>query len=162
MERGGQIGAVCIMKKEFSTHWVASTLPRKQRKYNYNAPLHIRHKFLSANLSKELRKKYNKRNLPLRKGDEVLVMRGSFKKKKAKVSALSLRRGFAYLEGLQRTKKDGAKINVPFHPSVLQIQALNLEDKMRLSTEPSQKTESAKAVKTEKDNSPKKEKSEKK
>ena len=120
------------MKKEFSTSWISSNQPRKQREYLANAPLHIKHKFLSSNLSKELRKKHGKRNLPLRKGDDVLVMRGSSRKKKAKISEINLRKGFVYLEGIQRTKKDGAKVNVPFHPSSLQIQGLNLDDKKRI------------------------------
>lgn len=115
------------MKQEFSTSWIRSTQPRKQRKYNYNAPLHIRHKFLSANLSKALREKYGKRSLPLRKGDEVLIMRGSFKKKKAKVSMVNIKRTKIALEGIQRSKKDGAKVNVFFHPSVLQIQSITTD-----------------------------------
>ena len=32
---------------------------------------------------------------------------------------------------LQRQKKDGTKVNVPLHPSDLQIQLLNLDDKER-------------------------------
>ncbi len=119
------------MKSHFSPHWNASRQPRKQRKYTHNAPLSTRHKFLSAHLSKELRKKYGKRSFPLRKGDEVLVMRGSFKKKKAKVSIVNLKSSIIFLEGLQRQKKDGTKVNVPFHPSNLQIQSLSLDDKKR-------------------------------
>ena len=122
------------MKKEFSNLWISSKQPRKQRKYLANAPLHIKHKFLSSQLSKSLREKYDKRSLPLRKGDEVLVMRGSFKKKKAKVSSLDLKRTRATLENIQRSKRDGSKINVYFHSSVLQIQNLNLDDKKRLET----------------------------
>ncbi|MDP1695357.1 MAG: 50S ribosomal protein L24 [archaeon] len=121
------------MKSEFSTSWLASVQPRKQHKYTHNAPLHIRHTFLSANLSKELRKKYGKRNLPLRKGDEVLVMRGSSRKKKAKVVSINLKRTKVALEGIQRTKKEGSKVNIFFHPSVLQIQSLSLDDKKRLA-----------------------------
>ena len=121
------------MKKEFSSSWISSVQPRKQRKYQANAPLHTRHKFLSAHLSKSLRDKYGKRNLPLRKGDEVLVMRGTFKKKKAKVSKVNLKRIRIVLEGIQRTKKDGSKVNVYFHPSVLQIHSLGLEDKQRFA-----------------------------
>ena len=121
------------MKQEFSTSWLSSTQPRKQRKFRINAPLHIRHKFLSANLSKDLRKKYAKRNLPLRKGDEVLIMRGAFKKKKAKVTSVDLKNSRIVIEGMQRSKKDGSKVNVFFHPSVLQIQSLNLDDKQRVA-----------------------------
>jgi large subunit ribosomal protein L24 len=121
------------MKSKFSTSWVRSKQPRKQRKYRAEAPLHIKHKFLSANLSKELRKKHGKRSVPIRKGDEILVMRGSFRKKKAKVSLIDLKRTRLALEGVQRSKKDGTKVNVYFNPSSLQIQALNLDDKKRIS-----------------------------
>ncbi|MBS3065828.1 50S ribosomal protein L24 [Candidatus Pacearchaeota archaeon] len=121
------------MKQKFSTQWISSSQPRKQRKFIANAPLHIKHRFLSANLSKELRKKYAKRNLPLRKGDEVLIMRGAFKKKKAKVTSLDLKNTRVILEGMQRAKKDGSKVNVFFHPSVLQIHVLNLDDKQRVA-----------------------------
>jgi len=121
------------MKQTFSTHWKSSNQPRKQRKFIANAPAHIRHRFLSAHLSKALKEKYSKRNLPLRKGDEVLVMRGAFKKKKAKVVSVDLKNSRVALESIQRTKKDGSKVNVFFHPRVLLIQELNLDDKERVS-----------------------------
>ena len=119
------------MKNKFSTNWLSSKQPRKQRKYLANAPLHLKHKFLSAHLSKDLRKKHSKRAFPVRKGDEVLIMRGSFRKKKAKVSIVDLKRSRLSLENIQRAKKDGTKINVWFHPSSLQIISLNLDDKKR-------------------------------
>lgn len=121
------------MKRSFSTRWKSSAQPRKQHKYRHNAPLHIKHRFLNAHLSKELRKKYGKRSLPLRKGDEVLVMQGSFKRKKAKVVSVNLRRSRVALEGLQHTRRDGTKVPVTFHPRILQIQALVTDDKERLA-----------------------------
>ena len=120
------------MKQKFSTSWISSIQVRKQRKYRYNAPLHLRHKFLSANLSKELRKKYGKRNVPLRKDDEVLVMRGKFSKKKGKILLVNLKTSKVKIIGLTRKKVDGTEINVPFDPSNLQIIDLNLDDKKRL------------------------------
>ena len=122
------------MKKKFSNAWISSKQPRKQRKFRANAPLHTRHKFLSAHLSKELRKKHGKRSFPLRKGDEVLVMRGSFRKKKAKIASVDLKRSRITLENIQRAKKDGTKVGVFFSPSSLQILTLNLEDKKRISS----------------------------
>ena len=120
------------MKKEFSIHWNGSRQPRKQRKYLANAPLHIRHKMLSANLTKELRKKYGKRNFPVRKGDKVRIMNGEFNKKSGKVEIVDLKKLRIVIEGVHRTKKDGTKINVYFHPSNLQIKELNLDDKKRI------------------------------
>lgn len=60
-------------------------------------------------------------------------MRGSFKHKKAKISSVEPIRSRVVLEGIQRSKKDGTKVNVYFHPSSLQVQTLNLDDKKRLA-----------------------------
>ena len=60
------------MKRKFSNSWISSKQVRKQRKYRYNAPLHRKRRFLSAPLSKELRKDYGKRSLVVKKGDEVV------------------------------------------------------------------------------------------
>jgi len=119
------------MKQKFSKHWKASRQPRKQRKYRANALLHIRRKFMSANLSKTLKQRYEKKNFPLRKGDKVKIMKGEFKKKTGKIESVDLKRLRTTIEGLNRTKKDGTKVKVYFSPSNLQIQELNLEDKKR-------------------------------
>ncbi len=118
--------------KFFTSAWLSSKRPAKQRKYRYNAPLHLKHTFLNAHLSKELRTKYGKRSLPLKKGDEVLVMRGSFAKKQAKVLSVTLSSSVVYLEGMQRSKKDGSKYNVPFNPRALMLVKLDETDKRRL------------------------------
>ncbi|KAG7273539.1 hypothetical protein CRUP_009888 [Coryphaenoides rupestris] len=52
---------------------------RKNRKRHFNAPSHIRRKIMSSPLSKELRQKYNVRSMPIRKDDEVQVVRGHYK-----------------------------------------------------------------------------------
>jgi len=70
--------------------------------------------------------------MPVRKGDEVLVMRGSFKKKKAKITSVDLKQTRVVLEGIQKSKRDGTKVNVYFHPRALQIISLNLDDKERM------------------------------
>lgn len=142
------------MKSNFSKSWTASRQPRKQRKYRHNAPLHTKHKFLNAHLSAELRKKHGKRSIPLRKGDEVLVMHGTFKKKKAKISEVDLKRSRVSLENINRTKKDGAKVNVYFDPSNLLIQSLNLEDRKRLKILEKNKSNLEKTKVMEKKNAP--------
>ena len=141
------------MKQKFSTSWLASCQVRKQRKYRFNAPLHLRHKFLSANLSKELRKKYGKRSAPVKKGDEVVVMRGKFTKKEGKILDVDLKKSRVTIENLNRRKSDGTKVNVYFAPSNLQIKTLNLEDRKRLEVQRkrTEKTEK-KETKTEEKN----------
>ncbi|MEK6915159.1 MAG: 50S ribosomal protein L24 [Nanoarchaeota archaeon] len=121
------------MKSKFSTSWKASKQSRKQRKYRHEAPLHVRHKFLSAPLSKELRKKYGMRSLPVRTGDEVNIMRGTFASSKAKVLKVNSNKGRITLDGITRKKADGTKLNVYFDPSKLQIIALKLDDSRRIS-----------------------------
>ena len=120
------------MEKKFSTHWKGSKQPRKQRKYTANAPLHIKRKLLSVNLSKELRKEHKIRNIPVRKGDTVRITRGKFKKKRGKVTEVRVKTSDVIIEGIQIKKQDGSKVNVKLKPSNLQITELNLEDKKRL------------------------------
>ncbi len=120
--------------KKWSRHWKASKQPRKQRKYRYNTPIHVRKKLLSAHLSKELIKKYNRRSVPLREGDEAEIMRGKHKKKRGKVSKLSLRKLRVYIEGISQKRVAGTEIPLGFEPSNLRIVDLNLSDKKRLKT----------------------------
>lgn len=119
------------MKTKFSSSWIKSKQPRKQRKYRYNAPLHIKQKFVSAHLSKELHKKHNKRSMNLRKGDSVKVMRGQFKNKTGKIEQISVKKTKVYVGGIEITKRDGTKARYPIHPSNLMITQLNMDDKMR-------------------------------
>jgi len=119
------------MKKKFSTNWKRSKQARKQRKYRYNAPLHIKQKFVHAHLSKELKKKYKTRNLGLRKGDKVKVLRGQFKKHTGNVERIDLKKIRIYVSGIEITKKDGSKTTYPINPSNLVITELNLDDKIR-------------------------------
>jgi len=120
------------MKKRFSKKWISSKQPRKQRKYRAKAPFHLKNKLLSVNLSKDLRKKYGKRNLVLRKGDEVKVMRGKYKGTKGKVTKVLHQFLKVVVEGIQIKKRDGSNANVKLQPSNLQIIELNLSDKRRL------------------------------
>ena len=131
--KAGKNYCVIIMKKKFSREWIRSKQPRKQRKYNYNAPLHIKGKFMAAHLSKDLMKKYNRRSIRLRKGDKVIVLRGQFKKKKGNVERVDLKKSKVYISGVEMIKKDGTKVFYPIHPSNLVVTELNLDDKKRIA-----------------------------
>ncbi len=117
--------------KEFSSSWKSSRNVGKQRKYVYNAPLSIRQNLVSAHLSKELRKKYGRRSITVRKGDTVMIMRGNFRKKTGNVERVDLKRMRVYVAGTEMQKKDGSKAPYPLQPSNLMITGLNLEDKKR-------------------------------
>ncbi len=105
--------------------------PRKQRKRLYNAPAHLRHKFMAAPLSQELISSKGAKSLPVRKGDTVRVMRGDHVGFEGKVSRVDLKRYRIYLEGLTREKVDGTNIFVSLHPSKVMIKTLKLDDKWR-------------------------------
>jgi large subunit ribosomal protein L24 len=109
-----------------------SKKPRKQRKFLYNAPLHIRRKMISAHLSKELREKYKRRSIPLRKGDEVKVMRGEFKGTIGKIVRIDTKEYKVYIDTVKKKRSIGTEYLVPIHPSNLLITNLNLEDKYRI------------------------------
>jgi len=119
------------MKKQFSRSWISSKQPRKQRKYLYNAPLNLRRKFVSCLLSEELRKKINKRNVPIIKDDEVKIMRGQYKGKIGKITKVNIKKIRVYIDQAYRLKLDGSKSFYPIHPSNLMIINLNLKDKKR-------------------------------
>jgi len=104
---------------------------RKQRKEYFNAPLHKRRKWMSAHLEENLLLKYDRRRVPVIKGDTVKVMRGSFKGHEDKVSHVNVRRRQIEVEGLVMTKADGKKIAKPIHASNLLITKLNLTDRWR-------------------------------
>jgi len=108
-----------------------SKKPRKQRKFLYNAPLHLRRKMLAAHLSKELKEKYKIRSLPVRVGDEVEVMRGKFKGRKGKIVKVDTKKLRVYVEGITIKKSSGQERLFPLHPSKLKIIKLDLSDKYR-------------------------------
>jgi len=117
--------------KEWSNEWVRSKQPRKQRKYRHNAPLHVRQKFISARLSDALTNRFGRRSLPLRKGDEVRIMRGEDKGFRGKIERVELKSSKVYIEGLNVKKVDGSEVLRPVSPSNLLITDSKMEDKRR-------------------------------
>lgn len=132
------------MKNKFSKSWKTSKQPRKQRKYLANAPLHLKKKFVRANLSKELRKKVGKRNLAIKKGDKVKIMRGKFRGKQGKVLEVKLKLSKIYVEGMQAKKNDGSKVNAPMRASNLQIIEMAERKNKKKKEIPKNKTEERK------------------
>lgn len=108
-----------------------SIQPRKQRKNYYTAPLHKKHKWLSTHLTENLLLKYDKRSIPIVKGDTVKVLRGSFRGHEDKIVRVNIHKQTVNIEGLTLVKADGTKIPKPIHPSNLLITKLNLTDSWR-------------------------------
>jgi len=110
---------------------LASPKPKVQRKAFYNAPLHLRHKLVSAHLSRELRDKLGIRSLPVVVGDRVMIMKGDHKGKTGKVAEVDLKGLWVKVEGITRKKADGTEVLVKFRPWNLLILDLNLKDERR-------------------------------
>lgn len=108
-----------------------SKQPRKQRKRFYNAPLHLKRKFLAAHLASDLILKYKRRSIPVIRGDSVKIMRGDFAGQTGKVRKVNVKEGTVEIEGITITKADGKKVPRPIHASNLLITKLNLTDAWR-------------------------------
>jgi large subunit ribosomal protein L26e len=80
---------------------------RKSRAAHFGAPSHIRRKIMSSSLTKELRKKYGIRSIPVRKDDEVLVVRGNHKGEKGKVIQVYRKKWAIYIDKITKNKADG-------------------------------------------------------
>jgi len=100
-----------------------SIQPRKQRKFRYTAPMHLRKKMVSAHISKELRAKLGtkKRSAPLRKGDKVTLMCGDEAGKTGKVISVELAFLKVYVEGIVQRNAKGVEKPLPIDPSNLLI-----------------------------------------
>merc|ERR1712008_387316 len=105
-----------------------SSSSKKQRKRHFTAPSHIRRKLMTAPLSKDLRSKYGIKNIPIRKDDEVQVVRGHYKGQQVGKVVQCYRKKFCvYIERIQRKKANGASVYVGIHPSKVCIVKLKMD-----------------------------------
>ena len=104
-----------------------SSSRRKSRKAHFSAPSSVRRVLMSTHLSKDLRLKHNLRALPIRKGDEVQIVTGTYKGTEGKVTQVYRRRWVIHIERLNREKKNGAFVNIGVQPSNCVITKLHLD-----------------------------------
>ncbi len=119
------------MAQIWSRSWKSSRDTGKQRKYRYNAPLHVKSKFLRVTLSENLRKEYKRRNIRVRKGDVVKVLRGDFKGKTGSVAKVDTKKIKVYSDKIVKRKTNGEEYMVPLEPSNLMIIELDVSDSKR-------------------------------
>jgi len=110
---------------------MTSTKARKQRSRLYNAPIHQKRKMISSHLAENLLLKYDRRSIPVIKGDTVKVMRGSFRGHEDKVAKVHVRDMTVNVEGVIVSTAKGTKVAKPIPASNLMITKLNLTDKWR-------------------------------
>ncbi|CAM8940928.1 unnamed protein product [Rhodiola kirilowii] len=100
---------------------------RKNRKAHFTASSSVRRVLMSAPLSTELRTKYNVRSMPIRKDDEVQIVRGTFKGRDGKVVQVYRRKWVIHIERITREKVNGTTVNVGVNPSKVVITKLRLD-----------------------------------
>ncbi|XP_026190772.1 60S ribosomal protein L26-1 [Cyclospora cayetanensis] len=98
-----------------------SSSRRKSRKAHFTAPSSVRRKIMTAPLCKELRKKFNVRSLPIRKDDEVMIVRGRFHDREGKVIQVYRKKFVVHIERITRDKPNGESTPIGIHPSKVVI-----------------------------------------
>ena len=114
------------------THKVSSSR-RVQRKYALGAPSSVKRKLMSCHLTKTLRDQYKLRSLPIKRGDEVKILKGKAKGKSGKVVQVYRKRNCIYVDKVQREKQNGQMVFLPIKPCYCVIEKL-LENKDRKKT----------------------------
>merc|ERR1711909_49805 len=129
-----RLSAISSGPSKMKFNKTVSSSRRKNRKRHFNAPSHIRRKIMSSPLSKELRQKYNVRSMPIRKDDEVQVVRGHYKGQQVgKIVQVYRKKFVVHIERIQREKANGASVHVGIHPSKVVIVKLKIDkDRKRI------------------------------
>ena len=68
------------------------------------------------------------RSLPIRKDDEVLIVRGSSKGSEGKVTQVARKKWVINVECIHREKTNGATVPLGIHPSNVVITSLKLDE----------------------------------
>ena len=108
-----------------------SRQPRRQRRAMYEADLFERRKRTSVPLSRELRGRYGRRSLPVRKGDTVRVLRGSYVGREERVARVDRRSYTVTLDNVTAKTGEAKLKQLPIRPSALVLTRLNLADPWR-------------------------------
>lgn len=93
--------------------------------------LHEKKKHMSVALSKDLRIQVKKRSLGVRKGDEVRIIKGKFKKTQGTVTRVDVKSMKVYIDTAVVKKKSGGQVQVPIPASSMRITKLTAVDKDR-------------------------------
>merc|ERR1712023_437916 len=108
-----------------------SSSRRKSRKAHFTAPSSVRRKIMSAHLNKELVQKYNVKSMPIRKDDDVIVVRGKNVGREGKVIQVYRKKYVIHIERVTREKSNGSTVNVGIHPSNVMITKRKLDKDRR-------------------------------
>jgi len=103
---------------------------------------------MSSSLSKELRGKYNTRSIPVRKDDEVRIVRGKYKGREGKVTQVYRKKWVIHIDRVQRDKSNGSSVPIGVHPSNVVVTSLKLDKDRRAILERKDRKKSTAEVET--------------
>eukprot|EP00004_Rigifila_ramosa_P005020 TRINITY_DN15474_c0_g1_i1.p1 TRINITY_DN15474_c0_g1~~TRINITY_DN15474_c0_g1_i1.p1 ORF type:complete len:169 (+),score=32.54 TRINITY_DN15474_c0_g1_i1:482-988(+) len=126
-DEGAVKWALRLLRRDDDTAGEYFIVRKESRKAHFTAPSSVRRVIMSASLSQELRQKYNTRSIPIRKDDEVTVVRGKYKNREGKVLSVYRRRWVIQIERLTRDRANGATVPVTIDPSKVVITKLKLD-----------------------------------
>lgn len=81
---------------------------------------------MSCRLAKDLRQKYNVRSLPIRKNDEVKILKGKAKNKTGKVVQVYRKKWCIHVDKVNRDKQNGQSVFIPIKPAYCVIEKVHL------------------------------------
>ena len=109
------------------TNPFVSSQARKVRKHYFNATKEEKHIALSAPLSKDLQTSHGIKRLPVRRDDEVKIVRGQYKAREGRVVAVKLRTMRINIESVTKQKINNENVFIPIHPSNVVITKLKMD-----------------------------------
>ena len=113
---------------------VSSSSPRRQRKALYTADSFERRIRMGVPLSRELRSRFRRRAVPIRKGDTVRVLSGSFAGREERVAKVNRRDYRVTLDNVTLKTAEEKLKPLQLGVSSLVITRLNLSDPWRRRT----------------------------
>merc|ERR1712243_381300 len=82
---------------------------------------------MSSPLHRDLQAKYGVRSMPIRREDEVVIVRGTYKGRFGKVSDVYRKKYVIHVEKITREKANGQVVKIGIHPSNVVIKTLKLD-----------------------------------
>lgn len=101
---------------------------RKVRKAFFNAKKDQKHIIMSAPLSKELQATHGIKRLPIRRDDEVKIVRGKYPDRTGRVTDVCLRSMRIHIDQLNVENRPNGSVPIPIHPSNVIITKLKLDN----------------------------------
>ncbi len=108
-----------------------SRLPRRQRRAVFTASTFERRKRMTVPLSRDLRSRFGRRSLPVRKGDTVRVLAGSFVGREERVAKVNRRDYSVTLDNVTLKTAEEKLKPLALRTAHLVITRLNLADPWR-------------------------------